>query len=88
LFDFLNLLGVFTPSIAAIYIVDFFFVKKQQYDLEKIQAWNAKGLFAWAVASAITLLTYLEFFQLTQAYFVDSFLIGGVVYGGMCWWGR
>jgi len=88
LFDFLNILGVFTPSIAAIYMIDFFFVKKQQYDLDNIKAWNFKGLISWAVASLITLLTYLEFFQITQVYFIDSFLIAGVVYGVLCWWKR
>ncbi len=88
LFDFLNILGVFTPAIAAIYVIDFFFVKHQQYDLDRIQAWNFKGLIAWAVASLITLLTYLEYFQLTHAYFIDSFLIAGVVYGVLCWLGK
>ncbi len=80
LFDFLNILGVFTPSICAIYILDFFWLKKQQYDLEKVISWGQPALLSWGVSSGITLLTYLNVFQLTGAYFVDSFLIAGIGY--------
>jgi cytosine permease len=80
LFDFLNLLGVFTPSISAIYIIDFFWLKNQQYDLDKIQKWGKEGLISWGVSSIVTLFTYNEVFQITQAYFVDSFLVAGIVY--------
>lgn len=78
--EFLNILGVFTPSIAAIYILDFFWLKKQQYDLDKIQAWGKPALISWGLSSAISLMTYQEVFQITHAYFVDSFLIAGVLY--------
>jgi cytosine permease len=77
---FLNLLGVFTPSISAIYIIDFFWLKNQQYDLDKIQKWGKEGLISWGVSSIVTLFTYNEVFQITQAYFVDSFLVAGIVY--------
>jgi len=84
-FDFLNLLAVFTPSISAIYIIDFFWIKKQKYILNKIPKWGIKALISWAVSSTITLLTYLEIFQLTHAYFVDSLLIGGFLYTLLNW---
>ncbi len=80
LFDFLNILGVFTPSIAAIYILDFFWLKQQQYDLGKIQSWGFPALISWGLSSIITLFTYLDYFQLTHAYFVDSFFIAGICY--------
>lgn len=80
LFDFLNILGVFSPSISAIYIIDFFWLKKQQYDLDKIQKWGKEGLISWAISSIVALFTYNEVFQITHAYFVDSFLIAGFVY--------
>jgi len=80
LFDFLNILGVFTPSIAAIYILDFFWLKKQQYDLDKITSWGIPALLSWGISSIITLFTYLDYFQLTRAYFLDSFLIAGICY--------
>jgi len=78
--EFLNILGIFAPPIAAIYILDFFWLKKQRYELDRIQAWGIPALVSWAIASVISLFTYQGFFQITQAYFVDSFLIAGGVY--------
>lgn len=80
LFDFLDLLGVLAPSISAIYIINFFFVKKQQYNLNEITEWEFPALISWGVSSIITLFTYLDVFQLTHAYFIDSFLLGGIIY--------
>ncbi len=80
LFDFLDILGVFTPSISAIYLLDFFWLKKQQYDLAEIQPWGIKGLISWGISSTIALCTYFEVFQLTHAHFLDSFLIAGACY--------
>lgn len=80
LFDFLDILGVFTPSISAIYLLDFFWVKNQQYDLAKIQPWGIKGLISWGISSIIALFTYFDLFQLTHAHFLDSFLIAGLLY--------
>lgn len=80
LFDFLNILGVFTPSISAIYILDFFWLKKQNYNLNDIKPWGVKGLISWGISSIIALLTYNEIIQLSHAYFMDSFIIGGLIY--------
>lgn len=80
LFEFLNILGVFMPSISAIYLLDFFWLKGQKYDLDKIQAWGKPALISWGLSSTIGLMTYQEIFQITHAYFVDSFLIAGVLY--------
>ncbi len=80
LFDFLNLLGVLAPSISAIYIINFFWVKNQRYELNEITDWEPAALISWVVSSGIAFLTYLEVFQLTHAYFIDSFLLGGLIY--------
>lgn len=80
LFDFLDILGVFTPSISAIYILDFFYLKKQHYDLDEIEAWGMKGLLSWGMSSMVALCTYFDVFQLTHAHFTDSFLLGGLIY--------
>lgn len=79
-FDFLNLLGVFSPSISVIYIIDFFWIRKQKYNLDEIPKWGTKALLSWATGSVISLFTYLEVFEITHAYFVDSFLIAGIIY--------
>lgn len=80
LFDFLDLLGVFAPSISAIYIINFFWVRKQDYNLNEIKNWESSALISWGVSSLITFFTYFEVFQLSHAYFIDSFLIGGFLY--------
>ncbi|MFD1294517.1 purine-cytosine permease family protein [Lutibacter holmesii] len=80
LFDFLDLLGVLAPSISAIYILNFFFVKKEQYNLSEITNWEIPALISWGASSILSLCTYLNFFQLTHAYFIDSFLVGGIIY--------
>ena len=83
LFDFLDILGVFTPSISAIYLLDFFWLKKQHYDLAKIQPWGMEGLISWGISSIIALFTYFEAIQLTHAHFLDSFLVAGIIYFGL-----
>jgi len=80
LFQFLDILGVFAPSISAIYLLDFFWIKQQQYDLANIEPWGIKGLISWGLSSIVALLTYFEVFQLTRAHFIDSFLIAGLLY--------
>lgn len=79
-FVFLNTLGVLIPSISSIYLIHFFLIKKQRYELEDVQNWDYAALISWGVASIIAFCTYLELFQLTHAYFVDSFLLGGLIY--------
>ena len=80
LFDFLNIIGVFTPSITAIYILDFFWLKKQNYNLSNIKPWGIKGLISWGVSSIIALFTFSETFQLTHAHYLDSFIVAGLMY--------
>lgn len=79
-FVFLNALGVLIPSISSIYIIHFFGIKKQQYKLSEVPDWDFTSLFSWGISSLIAFLTYLELFELTHAYFVDSFLLGGIIY--------
>ena len=78
--EFLNILGVFTPSIAAIYILDFFWLRKQQYDLNLVPSWGIPALISWVISSVIALFTYYEVFQITGAFFMDSLLIAGACY--------
>ncbi|MFT6996035.1 MAG: cytosine permease [Maribacter sp.] len=85
LFNFLNFLGILAPSISAIYIINFYWVKKQRYELDEIPEWQPKALISWVLSSIITIFTYLELFQLTHAYFIDSFILGGLLYGVLNW---
>lgn len=81
--EFLNILGVFSPSIAAIYLLDYFWLRKQNYNLSQINEWGSAALISWVLATIISLCTYLEIFQLTGAYFIDSLLIAGICYAGI-----
>ena len=80
LFGFLSFLGVLAPSISAIYIINFFWVRRQNYNLNEISEWEFPALISWVISSIITVFTYFEVFQLTHAYFLDSFLLGGIIY--------
>lgn len=81
LFDFLNFLGILSPAISAIYILNFFWVKKQRYILNERKDWEYSALICWLLSSLIACLTYYDVFQLTHVYFLDSFLLGGLLYG-------
>lgn len=78
--DFLNVLAIFAPAIASIYIIDFFIVKKQIYNLADIKDWGWAAIASWAIGSSFALLSYMELFSITGAYFVDAFLVGGIIY--------
>ncbi len=78
--DFLNVLAVFSPAIAAIYIIDFFLIKKQNYELKNIEEWGIKALVSWVVGSLFATLAYYEVFNITGAYYVDAFIVGGILY--------
>lgn len=80
LFEFLEYLGILAPSISSIYIIHFFFIKKQVYNLEDINLWEKEALISWISSSIITTFTFKEIFQITHAYFLDSFLLGGIIY--------
>ena len=80
LFEFLEFLGILAPSISSIYIINFFWVKKQKYHLNEIRKWEFDAIISWVISSIITTFTYLEIFEITNAYFVDSFLIGALFY--------
>jgi cytosine permease len=80
LFDFLEFLGILAPSISSIYFIHFFWIKKQKYNLKDINKWEFPALISWVLSSFITVFTYLEVFQLTHAYFIDSFLLGAIIY--------
>lgn len=85
LFDFLEFLGILAPSISSIYFIHFFWIKKQKYNLDEINKWGFPALISWVLSSIITVFTYLEVFELTRAYFIDSFLLGAIIYLIFMW---
>jgi len=85
LFEFLEFLGILAPAISSIYFIHFFWIKRQQYNLEDIVEWEPAALISWVLSSLISMLTYFELFQITGAYFLDSFLLGAVIYLAFKW---
>ncbi|MEP0985082.1 cytosine permease [Ekhidna sp.] len=80
LFDFLNLLGVLTPAISSIYIIDFFLIRKQQYVLKEIKEWGYSALVSWVLSSTVSAMSYYNLISITGMYFLDAFLSGGILY--------
>ena len=78
--DFLLILAVFAPAIASIYIIDFFYVHKQSYELDAVEEWGWSALISWGLGSAVAMVAYYELFSITGAYFVDAFVVGGAVF--------
>lgn len=80
LFNFLEILGTFAPAISSIYVIHFFFVKKQNYNINEIEQWGREALLSLFLSSVITVFTFIEYFTITSVYFIDSFILGGVFY--------
>lgn len=81
--DFLNISSIFIPPVSAIFIADFFFIKKQKYDLkdfDSLPSFSFAALISWGVASAIAYLSAYNYLILTTVSFFDSFIIAFVLY--------
>ncbi|MEK1904367.1 MAG: cytosine permease [Pseudomonas sp.] len=81
--DFILALSIVTPPIASIYLVDFFYIRRQRYDVSELDALPGFGwaaLIAWALASAVAWMTTYEGWTLTSQPTIDSLLIAAVVY--------
>jgi len=73
--DFLLLLGVIIPPIAAIYLIDAFASRKA----ESAVSWPA--VTTWLASAGIALLAYKGFFTLTTVPALDATLLATLIYG-------
>ena len=81
--DFLNLSSIFIPPVSAIFIADFFFIKKQNYDLkdfDNLPSFDASAIISWAIACIVAYLGAYNYIALTSISFFDSFIVGFVLY--------
>lgn len=81
--DLLSVLSVLIPPISAIFIADFFFIKKQNYDLnnfDKLPAYDFAALTSWLVSCVIAYLGYFNYITITSISFFDSFIIAFILY--------
>lgn len=82
--DMLTFVSLVVPSLAAIFILHYFFVSKGAYDVNQIEdlpdyIWQA--FLAWGASSLVAIATHNDLFQLTTIPFIDAFLTGLVFYG-------
>ena len=82
-FDMLLTLSIVIPPLAAIYLSDFFLVRKQHYDVAELDNQPAIGwaaIISWLVASAVAWLTTYNGITLTSQPAIDSMLIAAISY--------
>ena len=85
-FDFILTLSIVTPTVASIYVADFFLVRKQNYNLKQSGALPAYGwpaLISWALSSAVSWATTQGYFTLTSQPTLDGLLVALVCYLGL-----
>ncbi|MBA6315766.1 cytosine permease [Cellulophaga sp. HaHa_2_95] len=81
--DFLNISSIFIPPVSAIFIADFFFVKKQQYELARfneLPQLDASALVSWIIACIVAYLGAFDYITLTSISFFDSFIVAFTLY--------
>lgn len=80
---FLLFLGFASMPIIGVYVVDFFFVKKSDYSMERLQTIAPVGvaaLVAWGVGFVLGYMNEYQIFGLTPLSALDSMLIAAIVY--------
>lgn len=85
--DFIMALSIVAPPLASIYVVDFFIVRRQRYDVNALAQSSGFGwpaLTSWALASGVAWMTSFEGWTLTSQPTVDSLLVALVAYLALC----
>lgn len=81
--DLLSVLSVLIPPISAIFIADFFFINKQNYDLkdfDKLPAFGISAISSWVISCSVAYLASYNIISLTSISFFDSFIIAFILY--------
>lgn len=81
--DFVMTLSIVIPPLASIYVVDFFVVRQQRYDVDALAQSGAFGwpaLASWALASLVAWMTTFAGWTLTTQPTLDSLLVALVAY--------
>lgn len=81
--DLLSVLSILIPPISAIFIADFFFINKQQYDLkdfDKLPDYDIPAISSWVISCFIAYLGYYNYLTITSISFFDSFIVAFILY--------
>ena len=74
----LNVLSVLIPPISAIFIADFFFIRKQNYnlkDFDKLPAYDIAAITSWVLSCVVAYLASYNYITITTISFFDSFIV-------------
>ena len=82
LIDFLVLLGLVVPPIAAVYLTDFFILRRRDYAGQADAMTNLNALIACFLGAAMGIVMYYTHSSLTGVPTIESFLTAGIVYWG------
>jgi cytosine permease len=82
LIDFLVLLGLVVPPIAAVYLTDYFILRRRDYAGEADFMTNLDALIACFTGAAMGITMYYTHSSLTGVPTIESFLTAGMVYWG------
>lgn len=85
--DFLSVLSLIVPPVASIYLVDFFWIRRQRYHLEDLahqSAWGFPALGAWLAASAVAAASGFGLMHLSGLPALDGLLVAAVLYALLC----
>jgi|TARA_B110000908_G_C10266415_1_gene464419 cytosine permease len=81
--DLLSVLSILIPPISAIFIADFFFIKKQKYDIkdfDKLPDFGVSAIISWIMSCTVAYLAYFNHISLTSISFFDSFIVAFIAY--------
>ena len=81
--DLLSILSVLIPPISAIFIADFFFIKKQKYDLndfDTLPDFGISAIISWILSCVVAYLANYNYINLTSISFFDSFIVAFIAY--------
>ena len=81
--DLLSILSVLIPPISAIFIADFFFIKKQKYDLndfDTLPDFGFSAIISWILSCVVAYLANYNYINLTSISFFDSFIVAFIAY--------
>lgn len=81
--NFLLFIGVAATPLVGVYVVDYFFIKKKDFSMERLETEPAIGwpaIIAWATGSVVGYMTENAYITLTQLSSIDALLTTAVLY--------
>lgn len=81
--DLLDVLSILIPPISAIFIADYFFIRKQKYSLDNfdnLPNFGYSAISSWLVSCIIAYLASYDIITITSISFFDSFIVAFILH--------